>query len=110
MVDQDLEFCSNDGGYRFSGVVTNVDPVRTRFLGHRGLTSLASGDIAVSEDEYGRLELNDTYYNVEIALGASAYSPRLGQTGDVWVKTAPRSRAADLIRGIYRVLVEESNF
>ncbi len=92
-----------------AGAVTFVDPVRTRVLPHRGLASVAGGDIAVAPDGQGRLEMVDAYYAVEVALSAPA-ALRTGQTGRLWLRTAPRSYVAEWLCWGQRVLVRESSF
>ena len=103
-------FCSDARPGRLEAVVTFINPVRTVILEHPGLSSLAGGDIAVTQGASGRLEVVDSYYEVEVALDRSDPNLRLGQTGTVWMRTAPRSRVADLVRYIYRILIRESSF
>ena len=103
-------FCSDARPGRLEAVVTFINPVRTAILEHPGLSSLAGGDIAVTQGASGRLEVVDSYYEVEVALDRSDPNLRLGQTGTVWMRTAPRSRVADLVRYIYRILIRESSF
>ncbi|MGB2985628.1 MAG: HlyD family efflux transporter periplasmic adaptor subunit [Phycisphaerae bacterium] len=95
---------------RLWGTVTNVDPVRATYLAHRSLSSVSGGDIAVTPDSQNRLKIVDSYYEVEVVPDALAYPLRLGQTGWVWMRTTPRSRLADGVRYIYRVLIRESSF
>ncbi len=109
-VNDRVYFTSNATPGRISGMVTNVDPVRTAFLEHRGLASISGGDIAVTVDAQGRLEVIDSYYEVEVMLDHPANALRLGQTGRVWLRSAPRSRLVDLVGYIYRVLIRESSF
>ncbi|UCE59908.1 MAG: hypothetical protein JSU63_20990 [Phycisphaerales bacterium] len=101
-------FVSHANAGRIRGTVTDVDPVRTTYLAHRALASIARGDIAVAPDYLGRLEVLDSYYRVEIGLEEVPETLRVGQTGTVWLRTSPRSRAADLVRRLYDVLVQES--
>lgn len=103
-------FCSDARPGRLPGVVTFIDPVRTSILEHRGLSSVAGGDIAVTPDAHGRLEVVDSYYRIDVTLDSPADTLRVGQTGRVWVRTAPRSRLADLFRYCHSVLVRESSF
>jgi putative peptide zinc metalloprotease protein len=119
-------FCRDDRPARLRGRVTFVDPVRTALLEHRGLASVAGGDIPVTPDSQGRLRVVETYYRVEVALDdhrATGFIPRgwsappegcgslrLGQTGRVWLRGAARSRLADLLRRCRQVLVRESGF
>lgn len=109
-VEDRVYFNSKAGPGHLGGTVTNVNPVRATFLAHAGLSSVSGGDIAVTPDVQGRLEVIESYYEVEVALDGSAHPLRLGQTGKVWIRTAPRSRLADLARHVYRVLVRESSF
>ena len=108
-VGSSVYFCSDARPGRLSGVVTFIKPVRTTFLEHRGLSSLAGGDIAVTMDSLKRLEVMDSYYEVEIALDEPPAALRIGQTGQVWLRSAPRSRLMNWLRSGYRVLVRESN-
>jgi len=103
-------FVSKAAPGRLPGVVRNVDPVRTSILEHPGLSSTSGGDIAATPDAQGRLHVVDSYYEVEVAVDRSGHALRLGQTGQVWMRTAPRSRLADLTRYLYSVLVRESSF
>ena len=48
--------------------------------------------------------------DIEVALDEPEQSLRVGQTGKVWVRTAPRSRLADLARYAWSVLIRESSF
>lgn len=102
-------FCSDADPGRLDGSVTFIDRVRTDFLEHRGLSSIAGGDIAVTVDGHGRLEVVDSYYAVEVTLDRPEQPLRVGQTGKVWVRTAPRSRLADLFRYTRGVLIRESS-
>ncbi len=108
--DDRVYFISNTRPGRLWGTVTNVNPVPTAFLEHSALSSISGGDIAVAPDSRGRLEVVDSYYEVEVELDLSAQSLRLGQTGCLWMRTAPRSRLVDLVRHLHRVLVRESSF
>lgn len=103
-------FCSDAGPGRLNGAVTFVDTVRAEALEHRGLASVAGGPIAVVSAAQGRLEPVESLYAIEITLDDPPVDLRVGQTGRVWLRTAPRSRVADLLRYGYRVLVRESSF
>ena len=107
-VNDRVYFSSKARPGRCPGVVTNVDPVRTKVLEHRGLSSISGGDIAVAPRASGQSEVTDSYYEVEVTLDRSGHLLRLGQTGSVWLHTAPRSRLADLFRYLHRVLIRES--
>lgn len=103
-------FCADAGLGRRAGVVRFVDPVRTEFLQQRGLASVAGGAIPVAPDARGRLEIVTPYYAVEVTLVQADPALRVGQTGRVWLRTAPRSHLMDLLRYAGRVLVRESSF
>lgn len=103
-------FWSDDGPGRRAGLVTFVDTVRTAGLEHRGLASVAGGPIAVVAAAQGRLEPVETLYAVEITLNDPPPGLRVGQTGRVWLRTAPRSRVAEWLRYAARVVVRESSF
>ena len=47
---------------------------------------------------------------VEVALENPPEYLRVGQTGTVWLRTAPRSHLVDALRYGYRVIVRESSF
>lgn len=93
-----------------AGAITFIDTVRTAFVEHRGLTSVAGGPIAVVPDAHGRLAALESYYQVEIALDAAPQTLRIGQTGTVAVRTPSRSRTVELARYLQRVLLRESSF
>ncbi len=107
-VNKGVSFRANADARRIEGVITNIAPTRTTFLLHDGLASTAGGDIAVMPDDLGRLEVMDSYYEVEVALEKSSHALRLGQTGRIWIRTAPRSHLVTLMRHLYRVLIRES--
>ncbi len=109
-VGQPAWFWSDDGPGRHAGRVTFVDAVRTVHLEHRGLASVAGGPIAVVTAAQGRLEPVETLYTVEITLDDPPSDLRVGQTGRVWLRTAPRSRVAEWLRYAARVAVRESSF
>jgi putative peptide zinc metalloprotease protein len=109
-VNDRVSFTSNATPGRITGVVTNVDPVRTTFLEHLGLSSIAGGEIAVAPNARGRLEVLDSYYEVEVTLEEPVDTLRSGQTGKVWLRTTPRSRLAELFTSLYRTLIRESSF
>jgi len=94
---------------RVGGVVVFVDPLRVETLEHRGLASVAGGDIAVLADAAGRLRVRDSLYVAEIELDTPVELGN-GQTGAVWVRTGPRSYVWDILRHAYRVALRESSF
>ncbi len=94
---------------RFRGRVVFVDPVRVETLQHRGLASVAGGDIAVLPDAAGRLRVRDSFHLAEVELETSE-DLRNGQTGRIWVQTTPRSYVLDGLRYACRVLIRESSF
>ena len=104
-----IYFSSDARPGRIPGVVTFVNCVRATILERPGLSSLAGNDIAVAPDGYGRLEVLDSYYEVEVSLDNSGLPLRLGQTGTTWMRTAPRSRLADFGTYVYRVLLREGS-
>lgn len=103
-------FWSDGGPGRHAGRVTFVDAVRTAHLEHRGLASVAGGPIAVVPEGHDRLQPVETLYAVEITLDDPPPDLRVGQTGRVWLRTAPRSRVAEWLRYAARVAVRESSF
>ncbi|HNQ24396.1 MAG TPA: efflux RND transporter periplasmic adaptor subunit [Phycisphaerae bacterium] len=105
-----VRFTASAGPGRVGGVVTNVDPLRTTFLEHRGLASTARGAIAVAPNAHGRLEMLESHYAVEVAVDGPTPPVRLGQLGTVWLRTGPRSYLAELVTYAYRVGVRESAF
>lgn len=107
-VGDQVEFISDAQPGVATGRVTFVDPVRTQFLDHRGLASLEGGDIAVIPDAAGRLEMIESYYAVEVTLDEPPVDLRIGQTGRVWLRTAPRSRLLEVVAYLKRILLRES--
>lgn len=102
-------FCSDAQPGRVGGEVRFVEPLRTNVLEYAGLAAVAGGEIAVVPDAQGRLQVIDSCYRVEVILHDPPTTLRLGQTGSVWLRTAPRSRLAELARYGYGVLVRESS-
>ncbi len=109
-VGQRVSFTSDAAPGPQTGVITFIDAVRTSYLEHRGLTSVAGGPIAVVPDTHGRLATLDSYYQIEVTLDTAPPALRTGQTGTIAVRTPPRSRALELVRYLHRVLLRESSF
>jgi len=107
-IGQQVYFCADAPPGRQVGRVSFVDSVPTVIMDHLALASVAGGPIAVSPDAAGHLRVLDSYYRIEVALEEPA-DFRLGQTGRLWLRAAARSRLAELLRHLHRVLLRESS-
>ena len=105
-----VTFCATDRPGSRTGTVRFVDPVRTAYLPQRGLASVAGGPIPVVPNARGQLEIVAPRYAVEVVVFNDDAALRVGQTGWIWLRTAPRSHLFDLLCYGARILVRESSF
>lgn len=90
--------------------ISKVRPLRVPYLEHVGISSLNGGDIAVSPDKRGRLEMIDSYYEVDAEFKKEDMEKlRFGQIGYLYFKTPPKSQIGEFLNHAYRVIMRESN-
>lgn len=109
-VGQEVYFMPADYPRKIPGKIRMISPVREKTLEYKSLSSMSKGDIAVVPNEKGELVMVDSYYIVEVDLEKIPEDIRLGQSGNLWIKTEPRSKLLDFLQHARRILLRESNF
>lgn len=105
-----VSFMLNAAPSKIPGAVRSISPVRVETINHLALTSAAAGALPVLQEEEGRLRMLESRYSVIIELEHAPQVYRLGQSGQVWLRSAPHSYIGAWLGRAYAVLVRESGF
>ncbi len=97
---KDVEFITTTEFNKYQGHIVRLNPVRTGKLLYPSLASIYRGNLMVSKDSSGNLQLLDSYFPVVVKLEADE-KIRYGQTGTLHLEGPKRSL---LVSGMKRVL------
>ncbi|THB71466.1 MAG: HlyD family efflux transporter periplasmic adaptor subunit [Desulfovibrio sp.] len=109
-VGDTVSFYPNSGEEECDGEIVNINPIRIEVIQQDAFFSTLKDDLPVIENEYGELVLKKSYYAVEVRFLEPGEAMRIGQRGQVWMETKPRSRLVDTLQFLYTILIKESGF
>lgn len=108
---QEVRFLSNGDLVDLKGVVNHISPVRASTLSYPQLGSFKEGPLPVApQKETGKLNMVDSYYQVEVSLIESNPIIKFGLTGQVLWQSAWRSKLFNLLKYLQSIFWKESGF